>query len=167
LILEHYQLRRWLFVGAGRLGDESVLWSERITSRPRLDHSARVGTSRFLNTPNPHLDPFHIYAHKFTVFVPSRFGENPGLKRALLNLLDAESPAHTEHFLQFVGPRFRIGFQSTIGLDSAVGRYPRGVQLGASVLGPASVLDSPPNQRGGPTLEIGVEARIGIATELS
>lgn len=166
LILEHFQLRRWLYVGAGRLGDESVLWGEKLVGRAHLDHGAQVGVSRFITTPDPYRDPFHYYAHKFTVFVPVRFGEDAGLKRALMNLLDAESPAHTKHYLQFVGPRFRIGFQSTIGLDSAVGRYPRGIALGSTALGPASVLDAPPNRQGGPAMEVGVETRIG-ATKLS
>jgi phage tail-like protein len=167
LILEHFQLRRWLYVGAGRLGDESVLWGERLVGRAHLDHDAQIGASLLITTPDPYRDPFHHYAHKFTVFVPVRFGEDPGFERALLNLLEAESPAHTKHYLQFVGPRFRIGFQSTIGLDSVVGRYPRGVELGATPLGSASVLDSPPNRRGGPTLEVGVAARIGATTKLS
>lgn len=167
LILEHFQLRRWLFVGAGRLGDESVLWGERLVGRVHLDHDAQVGSSRLVTTPDPYRDPFHYYAHKFTVFVPVRFGEDPGLKRALMNLLDAESPAHTKHSLQFVGPRFRIGIQSTIGLDSVVGRFPRGITLNATPLGAASVLDSPPNRQGGPTLEIGAAARIGATTKLS
>lgn len=167
LILEHYQLRRWLFVGSGRLGDESVLWSERIVGRAHLGHDARIGSSRFITTPDPYRDPFHVYAHRFTVFVPSRFGDDPGLKRALMNILESESPAHTEHFLEFVGPRFRIGFQSTIGLNSVVGRYPRGIRLGETPLGPASVLDAPPNRRGGPTVQIGSAARIGSTTKLS
>jgi phage tail-like protein len=167
LILEHFQLRRWLYVGAGRLGDESVLWGERLVGRAHLDHDAQVGSSRLITTPDPYRDPFHYYAHKFTVFVPVRFGEDPGSKRALTNLLEAESPAHSRHYLQFVGPRFRIGFQSSIGLDSVVGRYPRGVELGATPLGAASVLDSPPNRQGGPTLQVGVSSRIGASTKLS
>jgi len=167
LILEHFQLRRWLFVGAGRLGDESVLWGERLVGRVHLDHGAQVGSSRLISTPDPYRDPFHYYAHKFTVFVPVCFGEDPGLKRALLNLLEAGSPAHTKHSLEFVRPRFRIGIQSMIGLDSVVGRYPRGITLNSTPLGTASVLDRPPNRQGGPTLEIGVTARIGATTKLS
>ena len=41
LILEHFKLRRWLFVGAGRLGDQAVLWGKRIVNRSQLDDTAR------------------------------------------------------------------------------------------------------------------------------
>jgi phage tail-like protein len=36
LLLEHFKLRRWLFAGAGRLGDDSVLWGQRIVNRSQL-----------------------------------------------------------------------------------------------------------------------------------
>jgi phage tail-like protein len=166
LILEHYQLRRWLFVGSGRLGDESVLWGSRIAGRAQLDHGARTGLSRLKSTPDPLHDPFLNFAHKFTVFVPAQYVEDPTWRRALLNLLEAERPAHTSYSLEIAGPRFRIGVQSTIGLNSVVGRYPRGVKLGETPIGPASVIDSAVNRRLGPSLEVGT-TRIGRTTELT
>ena len=73
LILEHYQLRRWLFLGAGRLGDQAVLWGKRIVNRSQLNEGAQVGQTQLKTTQDPYRDPFHVYAHKFTVFVPARF----------------------------------------------------------------------------------------------
>jgi hypothetical protein len=166
LLLEHYQIRRWLFVGAGRLGAEAKLWSERITRRAHLDHGAEIGVSRLDTTPDPLHDPFLVYAHKFTAFVPAAVGRDPGQRRALSNLLADESPAHTQFTIEYVEPRFRIGFQSTVGFDAVVGRYPSGVHLGETPIGPASVLGSPPWMAGGPTLQVGTASRIGTTTRL-
>jgi phage tail-like protein len=166
LILEHFQLRRWLFVGAGRLGDEAVLWGKKIVNRSQLDGGAQVGHSQLITTQDPYRDPFHVYAHKFTVFVPACFGRPEAQRKALDNLLKAESPGHTLYQVQYVEPRFRIGVQSTIGLDSVIARLPQdGTTLGEMQLGPASVLTAPPHEQGGPSFEVG-ESRIGTTTKL-
>jgi hypothetical protein len=166
LILEHYQLRRWLFLGASRLGDQAVLWGKRIVNRTKLDEGAQVGRSQLITTQDPDRDPFHFYAHKFTVFVPSFYRREEGRRKGLENLLKTESPAHTLHQVQYVEPRFRIGFQSMIGLDSVIARLPQGVTLGETPLGPASVLTAPSHDQGGPSLQVG-ESRIGTTTNLS
>ena len=166
LILEHYQLRRWLFLGAGGLGDESRLWGETVVGRAHLDRGVRLGAMRIDTVPDPLRDPFLVYANQFTVFIPERYGRDSGRKRALLNLLRAESPAHTIQNVKFVGPRFRIGFQSMIGLDSVVGKYPAGVRLsGSQRLGRDSVLDTAPDAQGGPSMVTG-DTRIGNTTRL-
>ena len=155
-----------MFLGAGRLGDEARLWGERIVGRLRAGRGAEIGVTRIDTTPDPLHDPFLVYAHKFTAFVPAQAGRDPGQRRALTNLLLAESPAHTQFHIEFVEPRLRIGVQSTIGFDAVVGRYPSGVVLGATALGPASVLDGSPESRGGPSMRIGADARIGTTTRL-
>jgi len=166
LILEHFRVRRWLFVGAGRLGDQAVLWGKRIVNRTQLNEGAQVGQTQLITTQDPFRDPFHVYAHKFTVFVPACYGRSDAHRKALENLLKAESPAHTQYQVQYVEPRFRIGFQSMIGLDSVIGRLPEGVRLNETPLGQASVLSAPPYKQGGPSFEVGVEGRIGTTTTL-
>jgi len=165
LILEHYQLRRWLFLNSGRVGDESRLWGESVVGRERLNGRVPLGQARIDTVPDPLRDPFLFYANQFTVFVPAKYGEDPGQRHALQNLLRAESPAHTQYNVKFVAPRFRIGFQSMIGLDSVVGRYPAGVRLSDMRLGCASVLDSPPWAQGGGSMVTG-DTRIGNTTRL-
>jgi phage tail-like protein len=166
LILEHYQLRRWLFVGAGRLGDQAVLWGKRIVNRSQLGENARVGGTQVKTAQDPYRDPFHVYAHRFSVFVPASYGRNEGARRSLENLVNSEKPAHTICQVEYVEPRFRIGFQSMIGFDSVVGRYPEGVTLDQATLGRATVLGEPPHKRGGPSLEIGKDSRVGFTTAL-
>ena len=143
-----------------------MVWGRRIANRSQLDNEAGVGRTQLLTTQDPFRDPFHYYAHKFTVFVPACYQKSEQLRRALENLLRAEQPAHTRHYVEYVAPRFRIGVQSMIGLDSVVGRYPEGVTLNQSALGSSSILSAPPNKQGRPSLEIGDQSRIGSTTQL-
>jgi phage tail-like protein len=164
LILENYQLRRWLFLGAGRLGDDAILWGKRIINRSQLSGNAQLGVSQLLTTPDPFHDPFLDYSNKFTVFVPAQFGASDQKRRGLINLLEAEKPAHTQYEIRYVTPRLRIGFQSMIGLDSVVGRYPSGVTVGQK-LGQDSVLSGSLRQ-GGPSFATGRNSRIGQGSKL-
>jgi phage tail-like protein len=165
LILEHYQLRRWLFLGAGRLGDDAVLWGVRIVNRSQLGHNAQAGVSQLLTTPDPLHDPFLKYSNKFTVFVPASFGKSDHKRRGLINLLEGEKPAHTQYQVEYVAPRLRIGFQSMIGLDAVVARYPEGFRVGRQ-LGKNSVLSGAPAQ-GGPSWAVGRTSRIGPGATLN
>lgn len=166
LILEHFKLRRWLFVGAGRLGEQAMLWGKRIVNRSQLDNGAVLGGSQLITTQDPYRDPFHVYAHRFTVFVPVRYRCVETQRRALEKLLAAESPAHTVYQLHYVEPRFRIGFQSMIGFDSVIARLPPETRLGETKLGSASLLGAPPYAQGEPSFEIGKQGRIGTTTKL-
>lgn len=160
LILEHFQLRRWLFSGASKLGDQSVLWGKSIANRSQLDVNTQVDYSQLITTQDPVRDPFHVYAHKFTVFVPAWVEKDARYRHGLERLLEAESPAHTLADVRYVQPRFRIGVQSTIGFDSVVGCYPRNTTLGDTPLGQASVLSSRRPDTGGTAMQIGKSTRI-------
>jgi len=166
LILEHFKLRRWLFLGAGRLGDQAVLWGKRIVNRSQLDETAQVGHTQLITLPDPLRDPFHVYAHRFTVFIPASFRTSVPHRKALLSLIKNAQPAATQAQIEYVEPRFRIGIQSMIGFDSVIARYPAGVTLNQTPLGPASVLTAPPAKAGGPSLEIGTQSRIGSTAKL-
>lgn len=172
LILEHFQLRRWLFVGAGRPGEQAALWGEGVANRSRLDHSATVDVTQLRMTPDPVRDPFLAYAHRFTVLAPGCFGKDEANRRALQNLLTRESPAHTTFEVRYVEPRFRIGMQSTIGLDAVIGRIPEGARLDdgagpgdAHLLGRDTVLADGAGA-GGPSLRVGKTSQVGGATRL-
>lgn len=129
LILEHYQLRRWLYAGAGRLGDDSRLWGASIVNRSQLGVNAQIGVTQTISTPDPLRDPFHVDAHRMSVFVPAGVQQAPALERALAHLLKTDIPAHVAVDLHYVAPRFRVGRQAMLGLDSVVARTPGGVRL--------------------------------------
>lgn len=164
LILEHFKLRRWLFVGAGRLGDQAKLWGESIVGRSQLDANAQIGVTRMHGIQDAYRDPFHHYAHKFTVFVPACYGKSPQARRSLINLLESEKPAHTQPAIEYVSPRMRIGVQASVGLNTVVGRYPEHVLLGGARLGGDSVLPESP-AGGAPAFRTGA-SRIGSSTRL-
>ena len=166
LILEHFKLRRWLFLGAGRLGDQAVLWGKRIVNRSQLDSTAQIGRTQLRTSQDPLRDPFHLYAHKFSVFVPASLRKSETARKALEGILRNGRPAGTQAQLEYVEPRFRIGFQSMIGFDSVVGRYPAGVTLNGMQLGRATVLTAPSDKRSAPSMEIGEHSRIGSTTRL-
>lgn len=166
LILEHFKLRRWLFLGVARLGDQAVLWGKRIVNRSQLDDTARTHRTQLLTAQDPLRDPFHVYAYKFSVFVPASFRASDTDRKALENILRNGRPAGTQAQLEYVEPRFRIGFQSMIGFDSVVGRYPAGVTLNDMQLGRATVLTAPPHKQGAPSLSVGEQSRIGTTTRL-
>ena len=166
LLLEHFELRRWMFLDSGRLGDQAVLWGSSIVNRSQLNANARADISQLIMTQDPYRDPFHVFAHKFSVFVPARAAKTATQRRSLNRLLNEEKPVHTQFQLEFVEPRFRVGIQSVIGLNSVVGRYPEGVSLDESKLGDGTVLTEPPHRRGGPSFAVGRNARIGSTSTL-
>ncbi len=164
LILEHFQLRRWLFVGQGRLGDQAVLWGRRIVNRAQLSVGATLDRSQLVRTQDPYRDPFHVYASRFSVFVPASFATSPQRRKALETLLHVESPAHTCFQLEFVAPRFRIGTQSMIGYDTVVARPPAPITLRDATLGAASLVA--PSGSGGPSMDVGGRTLVGVGTRL-
>ena len=167
LILEHYKLRRWLWVGKGRLGDDSMIWGRSIVNRSQLGANAQVGVTQLKTVPDPARDPFLEYAHRYTVFVPARVRSSPEERKGLENLLQAESPAHTLYDVRYVEPRFRVGVQAMLGYDSVIARIPQGVRLGDAELGQGTVLTGAPRTRKGPSMVVGANARIGTSTKLT
>ncbi|HEX8127039.1 MAG TPA: phage tail protein [Allosphingosinicella sp.] len=60
-------------------------------------------------------------AHNFTIVMPRAFVADPAL---LERLIEAQKPAHTVASLRLVEPSFRIGRQSSIGVDTLIGSAP-------------------------------------------
>lgn len=169
LLLEHFSLRRWLYLGYSSLDQQAQLWGQKIVNRSQLSEqpvpgNAQLGVTQLNTRQDPMRDPFHVYAHRFSLFLPAWVGRIDSFRNALTRLVEAEKPAHTEASLVYVEPRFRIGIQSMIGYDAVIGCYPRGVTLDQSHLGKATVLGA---QDGAPArLRIGSESTIGSSTRL-
>lgn len=165
-ILEHFKLRRWLFLDSARLNDQSTLWGKRIMDRLQLDGQAQIGSFQLIDSGDPLRDPFYSNAHQFTVFIPiaqtSQQGD-PTQQQTLQRIIEMAKPAHTQGYLQLVQPRFRVGIQSLIGLDTVIGRYPRQTVAGEDRLGYGTVLGSSPNDEP-PTMRVGKRSRIGSST---
>ena len=152
-ILEHWKIRRWLFLGAGRLGDDAVLWGETITGRCQLGNTAQLGVTRLehvarrdrptRSTPTPMRSPSSC---------PAAWREALRPRPRLSGCSISRSPAWSQAKLSFVLPRMRIGIQACIGFDSVVGCWPEGVLLDSARLGRATVFSAAPNIDPGPRL---------------
>ena len=164
LVLEHFKLRRWLFVGESTLGDRSAVYGAAIVRRLQLGDYSRIGDFQLLDTGDPLHDPFDVYAHRFTVFVPGTCAHDEGALAAIRQVVELAKPAHTEATVEIVEPRLRIGTQSLLGLDTVVGRYPDAVVEGEARIGSDSVLGPSADEAQPPTIRVGIRSRIGSNT---
>ncbi len=161
-ILEHFQLRQWLFLASqSNLGSDSQLWGNSIVSRLQLEENSRIGDFALVSTGDPLRDPFHVYAYQFSVFVPAARCRLEQRERQIRRLIDLEKPAYTRYTLCKVEARFRVGVQSTVGLDTLVGKYPRIVLNYCATLGYDAVL-SGVTEPTSETLKVGVHSRVGV-----
>ncbi|MGH7491692.1 MAG: phage tail protein [bacterium] len=166
-ILEHFQLRRWLFLASrSTLGSSSQLWGNCIIGRLQLNENSRIGDFALVGTGDPQRDPFHLYAHKFSVFVPAALFKSESVERIMRDLIASETPAHTEYVLCKVEARFRVGVQSTIGLDTLVGAYRRLALNQCATLGYDSLLGGAPEKKGPATIKVGERSRVGVTTRV-
>ncbi len=118
---QHLQLAR----RAGELAPGRRLWGRELVGRLQLGVYSREGEARLVSTGDPERDLFHEYAHRFRVFVPAAWVRHGEDEQRLRRALDLEKPAHASYEMCLVEPRFRVGRQSTLGLDSVVGVIPR------------------------------------------
>lgn len=166
-ILELFRLRRWLFLNQSKLGDCSNVYADRILNRLQIGSNSRIGSFQLIDYGDPALDLFNAYANRFLVVVPRWPGAQASDQQALLQIIDAAKPAHTIGDLQWADPRFRIGLQSFIGIDSVIGQYPVGIIEHQNKLGYDTVLGDPGENQSGPAMEVGERSRIGCSTVLN
>jgi phage tail-like protein len=163
-ILEHFQLRRWLFLDHAQLGGQSALWGKAIVGRLQLDEHSQINSFQLIDSGDPLHDPFHHYAHQFTVFVPQRECGSEVQRQTLERIVEMAKPAHTQGQIRLVEPRFRVGVQAFVGLDTVIGRYPDQVIAGQGQLGYDTMLGPSADEVGPPTMRVGVRSRIGSST---
>lgn len=153
--------------GTGSQGtSDSILgWTTMLA--PAQPQGAVVGTSSDLD--QSHLitnDDFGFplfsdVAHRFTVGVYRGQVMCPDVLPRIRAILDQQKPAHTAYQLCIIEPRFRVGFQSRVGIDTVVGGPQRSLALGSEqLLGAETVL------AGARASRLGVETRLGVTTQL-
>ena len=172
-VLEHYRLRRWAVLDEGRLGDATRLFGREIVGRLQLDGGSAIGAFRLVSTPSPRLDPWAVYAHRFTLFVHAHDGDDPDDLAAKASAVVAGvQPAHTVSAVVVVTAHGRVGEQATLGLDAVVaGRLPSarlGDRLadGSAALGLARATTIARDPRRGDLPAIGIDARVGTRAVL-
>ena len=134
-LIEGFKERQYLILSqttSSKLGYGAPLWGPAKVGRLQLGVFAREGEVRLVSTGDPQRDLFHEYAHEFRVFIPSAWIPSAKDERMVRRALDSEKPAHTHYRLCLVDARFQIGIQSTVGLDTIIGDYPR-TRLGCAL----------------------------------
>jgi phage tail-like protein len=127
--------------------DGAIVGTTAVADRSHLTTGAEYGAPLFDDV-----------AYRFTV---SLYG-GPGLTEDALagvrRVLDREKPAHTAYEICTIEPRMRVGYQSTIGIDTVL---------------PPDAADREPDESAGglrlggePVGQIGVRARVGAGARL-
>jgi phage tail-like protein len=156
-LLEDFTLRRWLFVGSGRLGDRAAVWDAEVVSRLQLDTRGELGGVALVGSTDPLRDPIHVYAHRFRVYVPT--AESDDLRRLAERVVELAKPAHTHGSVVFVAARMRVGVQAFVGVDSVIGAVP---DRPGNRLGNDTLLGTPAR----PSMRVGRTTRVGTSTVL-
>lgn len=166
-ILELFRLRRWLVVDSARLGDQSAVIGKDVMKRLQIGENSKIGSFQLIDYGNPSLDFFNSYAYQFIVIVPRWPGATDSDRMALEQIIDMAKPAHTIAQLQWEEPRFRIGLQSFVGIDTVLSKYPVGVIESQGKLGYDTVLGNPDKSTERPSSSVGRSSRIGCNTVLN
>jgi len=124
--LEGFRERQYLMLSqtSSRLGHAQPLWSDSVVKRLQLGGLAEEGQVGLISTGDPEHDFFQQFAHRFRVYVPAAWVRTSDQESLLRRALEAELPAHVRYDLCLVEAGFRVGIQSTVGLDTIVGGSP-------------------------------------------
>ncbi len=160
-IVEHFRLRRWLTLDEGRLDGQEKLWGAEIVRRLQLDGFAEIGRFTLVDGGDPLTDPIAAFAHRATVFVPVGEAFGDADLAALEDVVRAARPAHVTIDIRLIRPRFVIGCDLMLGVNTIIGRDVCIAQADRAVLGEDIRLAGPP---AGFTLSRGL--RLGQETTL-
>jgi phage tail-like protein len=166
-IVEHFRLRKWpLLSVAAPLGGGARLWGRQFYRRLQVGTNSHVGAFSLTGRPEPAAEANDWGANEFSVFFPAD-PYNPAEATAkVAAVVEREKPAHTRAYYVPVLPRFRVGVQATIGVDTRVGGHTQLVLGSLSRLGYDAILARSPALR---DLEgLGTSARpiTGVNTRL-
>jgi phage tail-like protein len=170
-VIEHFKLRKWPILKAtsfiGDIGDgQARLWSREFYQRLQVGTFSQVGGFLLTDTPIPAAESPEWGAHEFTVFFTTHPLRAACAAPKLAALVEREKPAHTKANIVPVLPRFRIGVQSALGVNSSVGVCTPLVLGVVSRLGYDAILATNPQQRDLEKLGTSPWPRIGIDTKL-
>lgn len=160
-IVEHFRLRRWLTLDEARLDGTQKLWGPDIVRRLQLDGYAEIGRFALVDGGDPVTDPIAAFAHRATVYVPVGEAFGDADLAALEDVVEAAKPAHVEVEVRLMRPRFVLGCELLLGVNTIIGHDTRVAQTDDSVLGEDIRLAGPPS---GFTLRQGM--RLGSDTTL-
>jgi hypothetical protein len=166
-IVEHFRLRNWPLLPAARLGGGARLWGRAFYQRLQVGTFSQVGSFRLTDRPEPAAEANDWGANEFSVFFPADPYQPDAAATKVSAVVEREKPAHAKANYVPVLPRFRIGVQATIGVDTCVGGYTQLVLGKLSTLGYDTILARSPAQRALEELGASVRPITGVTTRLS
>jgi phage tail-like protein len=148
VVIEHFKLRHLPVLSAGvSLTDGVRLWGKDFYKRLQLSVNSRIGDFQLVSDPAPDVEPLNQDANQFTVlFLASPYGSSD-TEQKVYQVVEREKPVHTQAAICPMAPRFRVGVQSTIGIDSVVGGINRLALNRLSTLGYDSILGCSPQEQ--------------------
>jgi phage tail-like protein len=167
-VVEHFRLRRLPLLSiAGSIEGGVRLWSPDFYKRLQLNSYSQIGSFQLISKPEPRTETLSWGAHQFTVFFPADPYGYDKVEQGISEVVEREKPAHTQHTICPVFPRFRVGVQATIGTDSVVGGISYLVLNRLSSLGYDSILGCSPEEQ--KLRELGLSPRpiVGRSSHLS
>jgi phage tail-like protein len=168
-ILEHFRLRRWIHLTAGETGIDPAgapLWSRDVFQRLQLSTYSQIGRFRLTGLPEPAAEPYEWGANRFSVLVVSSPYDVEAIQGRVRDVVEREKPAHTEATICPVLPRFRVGVQARVGMDTAVGAVSHLVLNRLATLGYDTILACSQEERTLRALGSGVRPVVGSTTRV-
>jgi phage tail-like protein len=167
-IIEHFRLRQWPLLRTDAwLGGGTRLWSPNIYHQVQVGAYSQVGRFQVRSFPEPDAESVDWGASKFSVFFPADPYTAADMTNQISAVVEREKPAHTEAQLCPVFPRFRVGVQSSIGVDSRIGGISHLVLNQLSTLNYDSILGCTDVEREIRERGSAMRPEIGTTTKLS
>lgn len=121
-IIEDFKLRQWALLPADQpLCGGIRLWSEGVYNRLQVGPHSRVGRFQLVDDPPPTQEAMSWGANRFRLLFPASPYTAASQTASVQQVLAQQKPVHTEAVVVPILPRLRVGVQSTIGIDAAVG----------------------------------------------
>lgn len=134
-VLEHYRLRRWLWLDGGRLDDSGGLWGPEIVRRLQLDGYSEIGRFQLVDGGDPTTDPFGVFAHRCTLFIPVGDSFTDADQADLEAVIAFAAPAHVEVETRLIRPGFAIDCDTVLGINTVIGRTAAPARIDQARLG--------------------------------
>ena len=125
-LIEHYRLRQLIILAnqpdsGAVLGSGTRLWSRDHYQRLQLGVYSRVGYFELTGEPEPGIEPLAWGANEFTVFFDCEPYHVSTTQQNVSQVVEREKPVYSKANYAPVFPRFRVGVQSTLGIDTRIG----------------------------------------------
>lgn len=134
--------------------------------RLQLSTYSQIGRFRLTGLPEPAAEPYEWGANRFSVLVVSSPYDAEEIEERVRDVVEREKPAHTEATICPVLPRFRVGVQARVGMDTAVGAVSHLVLNRLATLGYDTILACSQEERTLRALGSGVRPVVGSTTRV-